>query len=74
MKGDCVSCVYAVAGLSDEPDEGLLLKCHRYPPVQLVLDGDIVQSFPDAEEPCGEYKQETNNGDSESASDADGAG
>jgi hypothetical protein len=55
IDGNCDGCFYAVPTISDTAEP--MVKCKRYPPVQLVLvDGEVVQSFPDAGERCGEYK------------------
>lgn len=51
----CANCNYAQPAISDEPDEGPLWKCHRYPPTLLVVDDEIIQAFPDADEVCGEH-------------------
>lgn len=53
--GNCGGCDFAMPVISD--DGKPIVKCRRYPPTQLVLNGDIVQSFPDAAERCGEYRQ-----------------
>lgn len=55
IDGNCNRCFYAVPTISDNNQP--MVKCKRFPPVQLVLsDGEVVQSFPDAHERCGEYK------------------
>lgn len=51
----CMNCRFSRPALSDEDNE-LMLKCHRYPPVLLVLDGDVIQAYPDAAEWCGEWR------------------
>jgi hypothetical protein len=54
MNYDCSTCQHSRPTLTDPPEEPIL-KCHRYPPVLLVLNGELLQSWPDAVEPCGEY-------------------
>lgn len=51
----CSNCNYSRPAISDDPDEGPILKCHRYPPVMFVIDDEVNQSFPDAYEICGEH-------------------
>lgn len=51
----CSTCVFAQPVISDVPDQGPIMKCHRYPPL-VVFNGDgLVQVWPDADEWCGEY-------------------
>lgn len=51
----CANCIHSTPVLSDHPHEGPILKCHRYPPVLIILDGDVSQAHPDAYEVCGEH-------------------
>lgn len=56
MELDCTNCRFSRPSISDIPEESLILKCHRYPPT-LLVDGDgLLQSFPSADEWCGEWK------------------
>jgi hypothetical protein len=52
---ECATCKHSEPVLSDIETEGPLLKCRRYPPTVLVLDGEVIQAFPDASDPCGEW-------------------
>lgn len=54
---ECATCYYSRAVISDEEDEGPILKCHRFPPLLFVFEDEIIQAFPDADEWCGEYKE-----------------
>jgi hypothetical protein len=49
--------VWSTPTVSDITEEGPLLKCRRFPPGLLVLDGEIVQALPDASNPCGEFSR-----------------
>ena len=50
----CSSCRHSRPTLTDGDPEPIL-KCHRYPPTLFVLDDELTQAFPDANEPCGEW-------------------
>lgn len=52
---DCMECRWALPSVSDDPDEGVVLKCRRYPPQLLVLNGELAQASPDAVTRCGEF-------------------
>jgi hypothetical protein len=56
--GTCDGCTYAALSVSDREEEFVVLKCRRYPPV-LMLDSndEILQSFPDATDRCGEFAE-----------------
>lgn len=55
IEHSCATCRHSRPVLSDIEEEGPLLKCHRYPAQMLVVDGDVIQAQPDADEPCGEW-------------------
>ena len=55
MNPDCQVCVHSRPVISDVAAEGPLLKCYRYPPVLVVINGEPVQLHPDADESCGEW-------------------
>lgn len=55
MIDSCDTCRFARPTISDNPNEGPILKCHRHPPIIINLDGDVVQTNPDAGDWCGEY-------------------
>ena len=56
--GTCDECVYSVLSVSDREDEVVVLKCRRYPPTLMMgSDDEIVQSFPDAIDRCGEFAE-----------------
>ena len=56
MNEECSVCIFSRVAVSSVEEEGPLLKCHRYPPVVIVFDGDVTQTLPDAEEWCGEWR------------------
>lgn len=52
----CATCRHSTPVLSDEPAEGPILKCRRYPPVIFIdADGELGQTSPDATDVCGEW-------------------
>lgn len=55
MNPDCAVCVHSQPAISDDPNEGPLLWCHRYPPQVLITDDEVQAVFPPAMEPCGEW-------------------
>ncbi len=55
---DCSTCVFSEPTISDDPDEGPLLKCLRYPPSLLWMGDHMVQANPDASARCGEYQEQ----------------
>lgn len=67
MIDGCVNCRYS--RVDHEPDQGFddgpLLRCHRYPPTLVVIDGEPAQILPDvrADDWCGEYRQPLPGGD-----------
>lgn len=50
---ECIGCIHAHMDMDGMED--ILLKCRRYPPQVLVVDGEVAQTFPDANQRCGEY-------------------
>jgi len=54
IDGTCDGCIYCLPTVTDDGD--ITTKCRRYPPVLLVQNGEIIQTFPDASDKCGEYK------------------
>lgn len=52
----CATCCHSRPTISDVESEGPLLKCVRYPPTVVVLDGVLLGVQPDADEPCGEFQ------------------
>jgi hypothetical protein len=55
--GTCEGCTYNIVTISD--DEKLIEKCRRFPPLLFVFEDEITQSFPDAHQRCGEFKEQT---------------
>jgi hypothetical protein len=53
----CSNCSFSRPTISDEPTEGPILKCHRYPPQLFILDESVTQAFPDATDACGEWAE-----------------
>lgn len=51
---NCDGCFFATPTVTDDAELGV--KCHRFPPVIFVLEGEVTQTFPDAYDKCGEYK------------------
>ena len=56
IDGTCEGCIYEVLTITDDNEPHT--KCKRFPPTLLVQDGEIIQTFPDASDRCGEYKEE----------------
>lgn len=52
----CSGCYFSVPTVTD--DEQLTTKCRRYPPALVMVNGDLMQAFPDASHICGEYRPE----------------
>lgn len=52
---DCTNCRFSRPHISDHEEEGPILKCHRYPPVVMATEEEIIQTFPSADEWCGEW-------------------
>jgi hypothetical protein len=57
--GSCADCRYSQIDHDDDGsfEDGPLLRCHRFPPQLLALDGDVAQSWPNVTETdwCGEH-------------------
>lgn len=43
---NCEGCFYALPAIGDDEIE-VIMSCRRYPPMLMVLDGVLVQMFPD---------------------------
>ena len=58
MIGQCDTCAFGVPCMLDEGE--VVLKCHRFPPVIVVLDGEVTQVLPQVDELdwCGEWLEE----------------
>jgi hypothetical protein len=54
----CAECAHSRPALTDVENEPIL-KCHRYPATIFVFDGEIAQTYPEADEPCGEWRSNT---------------
>ncbi len=56
----CASCRFSQ--VDHEPgegyDDGPLLRCHRYPPTVMGVEGEVVQTWPNVQavDWCGEYQ------------------
>ncbi len=55
---DCSTCVFSEPMISDEENEGPLLKCLRYPPTLMRIGQELIQVNPDANTKCGEYQEQ----------------
>jgi hypothetical protein len=55
VDAECAQCRFSRPTISDNPEEGPILKCHRYPPTLMVIDDEVIQAYPDANEWCGEF-------------------
>lgn len=55
-EASCSRCRHSRPALSDD-GETPLLKCHRYPATVFMLGDEVAQTYPEADEPCGEYSQ-----------------
>lgn len=55
IQGDCAGCMYAVEDFGDDGE--FMKKCQRYPQSLFVVNGFVMQAFPDAIHRCGEYTQ-----------------
>jgi len=53
---NCDNCFYALPTVGDDGIPNV--KCRRYPPSLLQIDGEVNQVYPDAVHRCGEYKEE----------------
>lgn len=56
---ECSDCIHSRVTVSDVEEEGPILKCHRFPPVMMVINSQVVQGYPDADQYCGEWKTNT---------------
>lgn len=59
IKWDCNTCRFSYPLISDNPDQGPIMKCRRFPPQIFVHDGDVTQGYPDAHDGCGEWRPDT---------------
>lgn len=56
---NCTDCRYSQVDHDPDGgfDDGPLLRCHRYPPSVVAVDGEVVQTWPNVgpEDWCGEH-------------------